>query len=89
MWVGFDDMQIEGDYVWADGVRFNSTTPDVWFPGEPGTNTGALNNRDCGTAFLSNGRLADAECDGMLTYPYMCQITQGTILLSCGLICLC
>ena len=76
IWVGFDDMLVEGEYVWVDGERFNSSTRFVWDSAEPGTGPD-LESKDCGQALGVSGLLRDADCDSPNRAPVACQIDQG------------
>ena len=78
VFVGFNDIAIEGEYVWVDGVMFTNTTANLWSPGEPSVDPINTQMADCGTALSSNGQLAEDNCDD--TRGYVCQIREGGFL---------
>ena len=74
-WIGLQDMDKEGSFVWSDGSELNYT---AWFTGEP--NEYASNsNQDC-TAFLTvgggGGKWYDLSCTENL--PFLCRGTGGS-----------
>lgn len=68
VWIGLDDIQVEGTFVWVDDGQeidpvvktniFETNQPDNW------------ENADCAYGSIWNGRfvLDDAPCTGHMTY---------------------
>ena len=55
VFVGFNDIAIEGEYVWVDGVMFTNTTANLWSPGEPSVDPINRQMADCGTLYRQTG----------------------------------
>ena len=64
-WIGLNDIDNEGTYMWVDGTALSYTQ---WSPGEPSNGDGII-NEDC-TSVYSNGYWNDAPC----TNAYLCYI---------------
>jgi len=58
LWIGFNDVQVEGQFAWTDGAP---TTYTNWNPGEP-NNSGGV--EDFTELLGSNGRWNDQDADG-------------------------
>jgi len=58
LWIGFNDVQVEGQFAWTDGTP---TTYTNWNPGEP-NNSGGI--EDFTELLGSNGRWNDQDADG-------------------------
>ena len=58
-WIGLQDLQSEGNWVWNDGVPVNSNFP--WGPGEPNNSN---NGEHCGEIFIADDGIIgnDAVC---------------------------
>ncbi|XP_038066255.1 alpha-N-acetylgalactosamine-specific lectin-like [Patiria miniata] len=67
LWIGFNDLAEEGNYIWADGSAVSYTK---WRRSEP--NNGG-NNEHCAHMYPNNGEWNDTECDRAV--PYMCKMT--------------
>uniref|UniRef100_A0A673H957 C-type lectin domain-containing protein n=1 Tax=Sinocyclocheilus rhinocerous TaxID=307959 RepID=A0A673H957_9TELE len=72
-WVGLNDIDREGTFVWSDGTQadfqpWETNQPDNW-----------QNNEDCvhirGTEHQDTGKLNDLPCSS--TYPFICQKASG------------
>ncbi len=60
-WIGYNDIAVEGDFVWVAGAYRYSN----WAPGEPNNGN---NNEDC-TGFASwNGLWQDRDCSELRKY---------------------
>ena len=72
-WIGFNDLQQEGSFTWADGADVTFT---YWSPGEPNdagsgedcailnwSATGAWNDATCSDPFLGIIELQSLDCD--------------------------
>ena len=70
-WIGLNDINTEGTFVWADG---NSATYTQWYSGEPNGDVGA----DC-VFFLDTPSWADYACTNTLNC-YSCSSTGKRIL---------
>ena len=70
LWVGMDDREEEGRYVWADGRIVTQLEFDVLFyPGEPNNYRG---REDCVCLKQNYVVLNDESCHGM--FGYVCEI---------------
>ena len=58
-WIGLNDIDVEGTFVWADGTTFDFATESNFNDGEPNNS----DNEDCVEAFGNNG-WNDLTCDG-------------------------
>ncbi len=58
LWIGFNDVQVEGQFTWTDGTPTSYTN---WNPGEP-NNSGGI--EDFTELLGSNGRWNDQDADG-------------------------
>ena len=58
LWLGFNDVQVEGQFAWTDGTPTGYTN---WNPGEP-NNSGGI--EDFTELLGSNGRWNDQDADG-------------------------
>jgi len=58
LWIGFSDVQVEGQFAWTDGASTNYTN---WNPGEPNNSGGT---EDFTELLGSNGRWNDQDADG-------------------------
>ncbi|XP_039265231.2 C-type lectin mannose-binding isoform-like isoform X2 [Styela clava] len=68
VWIGVDDIETEGQFIWADGVIANPQSTD-WYTGEPNDYGG---NEDCGTLAQGTGwKMNDSPCDH--SYAYLCE----------------
>ncbi|XP_035672069.1 C-type mannose receptor 2-like [Branchiostoma floridae] len=65
-WVGLSDMEVEGQWVFADGQSLESSVYSSWYPDQP-NDYGGL---DCVNLFAS-GRWEDDSCDANKTF--ICQ----------------
>ncbi|XP_067232917.1 C-type mannose receptor 2-like [Chanodichthys erythropterus] len=72
-WVGLNDIDREGTFVWTDGTQadflpWETNQPDNW-----------QNNEDCvhirGTEHHDTGKINDLPCTA--TYPFICQKAKG------------
>ena len=68
-WIGYDDIDSEGVWVWQHG---NSTYTN-WYDGEPnnGSDGGAENCAITNRSDTNNGSWNDVKCDN--TYRYVCE----------------
>ena len=58
MWIGLNDIDTEGTYVWTDGSNGDYTN---WYsPSQPNN----LHNQDCVVVFYNDGKWQDVHCDG-------------------------
>ncbi|XP_059167028.1 uncharacterized protein LOC131949240 [Physella acuta] len=64
MWIGANDIDAEGSWVWLDKTAVNLTT--LWYGNEPNNLNG---NEDCAELFV-NGLINDAPCDDLK--PFIC-----------------
>ena len=65
-WIGFNDIAIEGTWVWSDGSPVTYTN---WNTGEPNNSGG---NEDCGQILYSpTGKWNDSSCSS--SNPYICK----------------
>jgi Lectin C-type domain len=55
VWIGYEDLALEGTWEWADG---SSSSYTQWAPGEPNSYGG---NEDC-TEMLMDGTWNDLDC---------------------------
>ena len=61
-WLGINDINPEGNWVWSDGSAANF---ENWYPGEPNNN----GNQDCGKMYHRyNGKWDDDKCDLLKTF---------------------
>jgi hypothetical protein len=75
-WVGADDMQKEGAYVWADGTPLSKGNPG-WAQGEP-MGDGVFTELDCvvlggGWLSMTPGRFRTALCDPIIDPGWVCE----------------
>ena len=58
MWIGLNDIDTEGTYVWTDGSNGDYTN---WYsPSEPNN----WKDQDCVVIFYDDGKWQDVDCDG-------------------------
>ncbi|XP_066304553.1 uncharacterized protein [Branchiostoma lanceolatum] len=79
LWIGLSDMGDDGVWHWEDGVRYTNTFQN-WFPNNPGPNT--VNREDCARVYTGSptGQWEAVDCWNI--HGYVCQIPEGTSLLS-------
>jgi len=65
VWLGLNDIDVEGTYVWADGIASSYL---AWSPSEPNNSGG---DEDCGE-FMTNGQFNDLTCSQ--SRRYVCEI---------------
>jgi len=76
VWIGLDDMENEGTFVWSDGTPFcDCGGYNNWNEGEPNDLGG---NEDC-THLLPNGRWNDLNCNKKI--QYVCEVGQALLAL--------
>ena len=64
MWIGANDIEKEGTFVWTDGTQVTTT---YWYPGQPyGTNSDCVR-----TNYKEEGGWNDAPCDEKMIF--LCQ----------------
>ncbi|XP_071450071.1 hemolymph lipopolysaccharide-binding protein-like [Hetaerina americana] len=68
-YLGFNDIEKEGDYVTIFGERLCDTGFMKWHPGKPDNHEG---NEDCGSMFRHGG-LNDLYCDKHGPWPFFCE----------------
>ena len=64
-WVGLNDSEKEGTWVWLNGNEANSSDAALWFRGHP-INDDSRKTRDCATSYFRH------IYDGFLVYDYSC-----------------
>ena len=65
VWVGLNDIENEGQFVWVDGSNFTSVD---WYPGYP------LNSSDSNCVYVYNGQYVDIGCYYQLNW-HICTST--------------
>lgn len=67
-WIGLDDRQTEGTFMWADGTPYNPAELAAWSGGEPNDSGG---NEDCAhITSWAGGQWNDLDCSRAL--PFVC-----------------
>ena len=74
LWVGLNDRDNEGVYVWSDGSPVHEDGLN-WRPNQPDNYKGTEN---CVELFTSNGRLNDRVCDGVIKLAFACKTPRGS-----------
>ncbi|XP_072044380.1 echinoidin-like [Amphiura filiformis] len=75
IYLGLNDMAVEGDYVWTDGSTFDYSE---WGPGEP-SNGGSSPGEDCThwmdkTIGHNSKPWNDLRCDYTTLFSYVCKL---------------
>ena len=73
-WIGYNDIQTEGTFVWADSSESSSFTN--WFWGEPNN----MQNQDCGVLY-SSGNWDDDYCTNL--YTFLCESSKVSSCMTC------
>ncbi|BFZ06471.1 hypothetical protein BsWGS_09509 [Bradybaena similaris] len=76
IWIGLNDRDNEGGYVWADNSPFLYQS---WASGEPNN---YLNREDCIRWNISGSSWYDDYC--YLSYSYICQVPTGSVIATAG-----
>ncbi|XP_070578072.1 C-type lectin BfL-2-like [Ptychodera flava] len=81
LWIGLNDKEEEGRYVWVDGEVLDSDDPDTyapWADGEPNNNEKKdSNGQDCVQLWKSRDfAFDDAYCENVVDKGYICQYTE-------------
>ncbi|XP_078660072.1 uncharacterized protein LOC144904802 [Branchiostoma floridae x Branchiostoma belcheri] len=79
LWIGLSDFGDDGRWHWEDGVGYGNAFKN-WFPNNPGENT--VNREDCARVYTGStaGQWEAVDCWNV--HGYVCQIPEGTSLLS-------
>ena len=68
IYIGLNDVFIEGDFIWSDGSPNTYVPP--WQSGNP-DNAGPTSNQDC-AVLATAGNMDDVDCSSI--YPYICEM---------------
>ena len=74
VWIGMNDMLIEGQYVWADGTPSTQYPYKNFAPGEPNGNSMNGQPADCFQRNGQTGAWSDEAC--LQTAPFVCQMVR-------------
>ena len=81
IYIGFNDVYIETDWVWSDGGPTTYHPP--WFASNP-DNSGPTSNEDC-AILRTDGTMNDVDCASIA--PYICEMRKlkNQFIISCAI----
>ena len=74
VWIGLNDIEVEGRYVWSDNSSVSSTVL-YWEPQQPDDTHHSLN---CVAFNTADGMFPDEDCQVLL--PYACKFARSLVL---------